>query len=87
MVPPFVGVAVKVTLVPEQIVVPGLAEIDTEGVTAAFTTIVIVLEVAVGVERQPALDVITQLTWSLFANALLEYVEAFVPTFVPFNFH
>ena len=33
MAPPFVGVAVKVTDVPEQILFPGLAEIKTEGVT------------------------------------------------------
>ena len=35
--PPLVGVAVNVTLVPEQIVLPGFAPTLTEGVTVAFT--------------------------------------------------
>ena len=43
--PPFVGVAVKVTLVPEQIVLPGLAAMLTDGVTVEVTVIVIELEV------------------------------------------
>ena len=67
--PPFVGVAVKVTLVPEHIVVPGLAAIETAGVTEAFTTIVRVFEVAVVGEAQPALDVNTQLMVFPFARA------------------
>jgi hypothetical protein len=62
-VPPFVGVAVKVTLVPAHIV-EALAEIDTEGVTAAFTVIVTAFDVAVVGEAQAAVDVITQVTTS-----------------------
>ena len=42
-----VGVAVKITLVPEQIVVT-VAAMLTDGVTGKFTVIVIVLDVAVG---------------------------------------
>lgn len=37
--PPFVGVAVNVTLVPAQIVLPGFATILTEGVTVGVTVI------------------------------------------------
>ena len=42
-----VGVAVKITLVPEQIVV-AVAAILTDGATVALTVIVIALDVAVG---------------------------------------
>jgi hypothetical protein len=55
--PPFVGVAVKVTLVPAQIVVAD-ADTDTDGVTLEFTVIVTPALVAVVVERQLALLVI-----------------------------
>ena len=47
LAPPFVGVAVKITEVPEQTVFPGLAEMPTEGVTLAFTVMTIELLVAV----------------------------------------
>jgi hypothetical protein len=44
-VPPLVGVAVKVTLVPAHIVcAPVVMAVDTEGVTAGFTVIVYVFE-------------------------------------------
>lgn len=45
--PPFVGVAVSVTLVPAQIVVDDVV-IVTLGITAGVTVITIALEVAVG---------------------------------------
>lgn len=64
-----VGVAVKVTEVPEQIVLPGLAAMLTDGVTLVLTTIVILLLVAVAGLAQDALLVITQLTTSLLARA------------------
>jgi len=54
-----VGVAVKVTLVPEQMVVAD-AETATAGVTTGLTVIVIVEDVAVVGEAQVAFDVITQ---------------------------
>ena len=44
MVPPLVGVAVNVTLVPAQMVVPVLALIETDGVSTGLTVIVIVFE-------------------------------------------
>jgi len=82
-----VGVAVKVTLVPAQIVLPGLAAILTDGTTVPVTIMVISLDVAVGVARQLALLVITQLTTSPFTNVALEYVLLLVPTLLPFSFH
>jgi hypothetical protein len=51
-----VGVAVKVTDVPEQTVVPGLALILTEGVTGELTFIVIeVLDTPLGLAQDNAL--------------------------------
>lgn len=58
----------KVTLVPEQIELPETVAIETEGVTEAFTVIVTELLVAVDEEAQAAVEVITQVTTSLFAN-------------------
>ena len=63
-----VGVAVNVTLVPEQIVLPGLAAMLTDGVTVPVTTIVILFEVAVFGFAQPNDDVITTFTTSPFTN-------------------
>ena len=66
--PPFVGVAVKVTLVPVQIVLPGFAAILTDGVTVAVTTILIALDVAdVGLAHANE-DVIIQVTASPLAR-------------------
>ena len=70
--PPFVGVAVNVTLVPVQIVLPGLAAILTDGVTVDVTAIVIPDDVAVVGLAQASDDVITTVTISPFANALFE---------------
>ena len=82
-----VGVAVKVTLVPAQIVDPGNAAILTDGVNPVVVVIVTVFDVAVGVDKHVAFDVITQLTVLPFASAALVYVALLVPTFAPFNFH
>ena len=68
--PPFVGVAVNVTLVPAQIVLPGFAAILTEGVTEPVTTIVIPFEVAVVGLAQASDDVITTVTTSPFTKPL-----------------
>jgi hypothetical protein len=70
VVPPFVGVAVKVTFVPAQIVV-AVAETDTEGVTFAFTVITTAELVAVVVAKQAALLVITQVIELPLANDAL----------------
>ena len=59
VVPPFVGVAVKVTLVPEQMEV-ALDTMDKAGVTIGLTVMVTPLEVAEVALRQSALLVITQ---------------------------
>jgi hypothetical protein len=48
---------VNVTEVPEQIVVPGFTEIETEGIRIGFTTIVIVFDVTVAGDAQASLDV------------------------------
>ena len=56
----------KVTEVPGQMVV-AVATMDTEGVTTGFTVIVMELEVAVGVDAQPRLEVITAFITSPFA--------------------
>lgn len=64
-----VGVAVKVTDVPAQILLPGLAAMLTDGVTLVLTTIVILLLVAVVGDAHEALLVITQLTTSPLASA------------------
>ena len=69
--PPLVGTAVKVTLVPEQIVVK-LAEITTLTGRFGFTVIVMVFDVAGFPVAQVALDVKTQVTKSPFAKELLE---------------
>jgi hypothetical protein len=64
-----VGVAVKVTLVPEQIAPFGLAAMFTDGTSGVFTVIVIVLLFAVGVVTQVRLVVITTSIWSPLASA------------------
>ena len=67
-VPPFVGVAVKVTLVPEQIVV-ALAEILTDGATFDVTVIVMAFDVAVACVTHVSEVVMTTVTTSLFTRA------------------
>ena len=66
------GTAVKLTLVPVQIVLPGVALIFTEGVTVDVTTIVIPVEVAVVGFAQLTVEVITTVTTSPFANEAFE---------------
>jgi hypothetical protein len=85
VVPPFVGVAVNVTLAPEQIAVE-LAFIETEGVTE-LALIVISLLVAVGVLVQFALLVITTVILSPSLSVFDIKLLLFVPAFTPFNFH
>ena len=63
-----VGAAVNVTDVPEQIVLPGFAEMVTTGTGTAFTVIVILLLRSVAGLAQVALLVSTQVTTSLFAR-------------------
>ena len=86
VVPPLVGVAVKVTLVPEQMVVAD-AEILTLAGRLGLTVIVTVFDVAGLPVAQVAFDVITQVTISLLTSKAFEYVFILVPTLVPFSFH
>lgn len=87
VVPPLVGVAVKVTLVPEQIAVPGDALTVTLGVTFGDTDIVAAFEVAGLPETQGKLEVITQVTISLLFKVDEVNVVLLVPTLLPFTFH
>ena len=70
--PPLVGVAVNVTFVPAQIVLPGFAAMLTDGVTVEVTAIVIPDDVAVVGLAHVAVDVITTVTIFPFASALFE---------------
>ena len=70
--PPFIGVAVKVTLVPAQIALPGLAPMLTDGITVDPTVIVIPVDVAVVGLAQASDDVIITVITSPFANELFE---------------
>lgn len=86
--PPFTGVAVNFTLVPEQMVFPAaLLIIDTDGTTNEFTVIVMLLLAAAAGEAQLSVLVIIHEMTSLFISALSEYELLFVPTFTPFFFH
>jgi hypothetical protein len=86
-VPPFVGIAVNMTLVPEQIVLPGLAVMLTDGTTVDPTIIVIPVDVAVVGLAQASDEFIVTVITSPLANALFEYELLFVPTLFPFRFH
>jgi len=66
-----VGVAVNVTLVPAQIVPDGDAAIVTDGVTFAFTVIVVALDVTDAGLAHGAFDVITHVTTLPLAKAAL----------------
>ena len=70
MLPPLTGVAVNTTGLPLHIVVVD-AEIVTSGVTDGLTVIVTGVPVAVGTDGQVADEVITTVTWSPLASALL----------------
>ena len=63
-----VGVAVNVTFVPAQIVLPGFALMLTDGATDPVIIIVISFDVAVVGLAQASDDVITTLTTSPFTN-------------------
>ena len=59
----------------------------TLAVTVGVTTMVSALEVVGLPVTQLAFEVITHVTVFPFASVVLVYVEALVPTFVPFTFH
>ena len=68
--PPFVGVAVKVTLVPEHIAPVGLAAMLTLAATDVFTVIVMLFDVAGEPVAHERLEVITQVIISPLASAV-----------------
>lgn len=85
VVPPLVGVAVNVMLVPAQIVlVPAM---ETLTGRFGFTVMLMVFEVAGLPVGQVALEVTTQVTAFPFARVVEVKVLEFVPTFPPFIFH
>ena len=65
-----VGVAVNVTLVPEQIVLPGFAAILTDGITVDVTVIVIEFDVTGFGLAQPMDEVISTVIIFPFVNEL-----------------
>ena len=81
-----IGVAVNVTELLGQMVV-ALAPMLTEGVSSAFTVIVIWLLVAEAGDGHVALDVKITVTLSVFASVELVNVGLFVPAFTPFTCH
>lgn len=86
VLPPLVGVAVKVTDVPVQIFVL-LATILIEAVTEEVTVIVIGLELTVNGLAQAAEDVKSKVIISLFAKVVVVYEEVVAPLIgVPFFF-
>jgi hypothetical protein len=87
LVPPLVGVAVKVMALVTQDA-PGELLIVTEGITVlAENESVIVLLVAFGELKQLALLVNTQLTSSPETGEVKTNVDEFAPTATPFLYH
>ncbi len=84
-----VGVAVKVTLVPKQMVcAPAVIAILTLAGKFGITVIVTEFEEAgESVKHGEALDVIKHVTISLFAIVVEVNVALLVPTFDPLTFH
>ena len=80
-----VGVAVKVTLLPEQIEVDD-ALMETDGVTEPAEMLITLL-VAVAVVVQLALEVMITLIWSPLVSVLDLNVGALVPALTPFICH
>ena len=76
----------KLTVAPAHIVVAD-AVIDTLGVTAAFTVIVIVFDVSFVFDAQATLLVNTQENTSLLLIVEVDKVALFVPTTVVFLNH
>ena len=72
---------------PAQIVVAVLAAIVNDTGTLGFTVIVMEFDVAGLPVTHVLLEVNSQVTTSLFTNAVVVNVELFVPALVPFTFH
>jgi hypothetical protein len=80
-----VGVAVNVTVLPEQIDVDD-ALIETDGVTELVVMVITLLR-AVAVVMQLAFEFMITVTWSPLASVLEVNVGEFVPAFTPFICH
>ena len=82
-----VGVAVNVTLVPAQMVDPGLAAMATLTGSDEFTVIVRAFDVAGLPVAHVSFEVRTQVTISPVTRVALVYVVLLEPTLAPFSFH
>jgi hypothetical protein len=88
VVPPLGVIAVKATLVPEQIAPAGFAAILTLKTVDGFTIMAMGLEVDGEPVTQPRLEVITQVIISPFARFDDEYAELVAPVMTtPLFFH
>ena len=88
VVPPLVGVAVYVTLLPEHMAPVGFTAIIMLAATGVLTNIVIAFDVAGDPVAQLRLLVITQFITSPFASVVEEYVEAVAPEIsIPLSSH
>ena len=85
VVPPLVGVAVKVTLLPVQIEMDD-AVMETDGVIDPAEMLITLL-VAVDVVVQLALEIMITLNWSPLVSVLDVNVGALVPALTPFICH
>ena len=87
VVPPLLIEDVNTAAVPAHKVVCVVATVIV-GATDELTVSVSVLEVTLADDTQPALEVSTQLIWSLLAGAARVYVGEVAPVmFIPFFFH
>ena len=79
--------AVKVTLVPVHIILPGLADITIVGTSTGLTVITIGTLVTDGGLGQLALLVIVQVTTSPLASELVVKVGPLLPAGMPLTYH
>lgn len=84
--PPFIGVAVNVTDVPEQIA-EDVELIFTDAGPGGTTVIVIELDVVGEPLAQLKLDVMITVTTSPLTKVLVVWIVEFVPTLPPFTCH
>jgi hypothetical protein len=87
MFPPDCGEAVNVTFVPWQMTLPTFGEIDTEGVTVAFTVIVSELLTAVFCVTHVAFPVRMHVIMSPDMSVDVVMVSLLVPVLTPFFIH
>ena len=87
MVPPFEGVAVKVTFVLLQIELDGEATILKEAVTVGLAATVIEFEMAGLGNAHNNEEVISQVITSLLTAGINAETEELLPKTIPFLFH